>query len=198
MSISTESIAQYRPSIFFREDWKETPAAIPVTQDHLANDQLLLNLYGVGQDSIKKSHHDHPIDDPYYVWSGLCKGNWAMTLESKNSNVDLTGYAKVIWRSKQSGLRNLHLILKLANGIWLISDQYDSPSKDWRICEFNIMDIKWYALDIKEIYEKSQVENPDLSNVVEIGFTDLMIGGQSNACSRVDWIEVYGKEVKQE
>ncbi len=192
----TNCTAQYRPSLFFREGWKEILAATPVTQDHLTNDELLLGLYGSGQDSIKKSHHDHPVDDPYYVWSGLCKGNWAVTLKSKKSNVDLTGYAKVLWRSKQSGLRNLHLILKLANGKWLVSDQYEAQSKDWRIHEFNIMDIKWYALNIKDIYEKSPVENPDLSNVEEIGFTDLMIGGQSNACSRVDWIEVYGKPVK--
>ena len=37
--------------------------------------------------------------------------------------------------------------------------------------------------------------NPDLSRVDEIGFTDLMVGGQSEACSRLDWVEVYGKPV---
>jgi hypothetical protein len=36
---------------------------------------------------------------------------------------------------------------------------------------------------------------PDLSNVEEIGFTDLMAGGQSKACSRLDWIEVHGRPV---
>ncbi len=38
---------------------------------------------------------------------------------------------------------------------------------------------------------------PDLSKVDEIGFTDLMTGGQSVACSRVDWIEVDGRPVKR-
>jgi hypothetical protein len=28
--------------------------------------------------------------------------------------------------------------------------------------------------------------------VEEVGFTDLMPGGISAACSRLDWIEVYG------
>lgn len=187
---------QYRPSLFFREDWKEIPAAIPVTQEHVANGNLVLSLYGPGQDSIKKSNHDHPVDDPYYIWSGLCNGNWAVTLKNKNSNVDLSNYAKIVWRSKQSGFRNLRLILKLANGNWLVSDEYDGQSSDWRIHEFNISDIKWYRLDIQSIYEKKQVENPDLTNVEEIGFTDLMPGGKSDACSRLDWIEVYGKPVK--
>lgn len=190
-------VAQYRPSLFFREDWKETPAATPVTQEHVANKDLLLSMYGQGKDSIKKSHHLQPVDDPFYIWSGLCIGNWAVTLKSKLSNVDLTGPAKVLWNSKQSGFRNLRLILKLANGTWLVSDQYEDQSKDWRIRQFNIMDIKWRTLNITHLYEGLPVENPDLSNVEEIGFTDLMTGGQSIACSRLDWIEVYGKPVKR-
>jgi hypothetical protein len=48
---------------------------------------------------------------------------------------------------------------------------------------------------MKSITEGKPVLNPDLSRVDEIGFTDLMVGGQSVACSRVDWIEVYGKPV---
>ncbi len=190
-------VAQYRPSLFFREDWKELPASIPVNQDHVANQDLLLNLYGPGQDSIKKSHHDKPADDPYYIWSGLCNGNWAVSLKNETSNVDLTGYAKVRWRSRQSGFRNLRLIIKLAGGTWLVGDTQDGSSKDWRVCEFNIMDINWYELNIEEVYEKRPAKDPDLSNIEEIGFTDLMPGGQSDACSRLDWIEVYGKPVNR-
>jgi hypothetical protein len=193
----TSTTAQYRPSLFFREDWKEIPAAIPVTQDHVVNEELILELYGPGQDVIKKSNHDKPEDDPFYIWSGMCEKNWAVTLTSKKSNVDLTGPAKVRWRSKQSGFRNLHLIIKLANSTWLISDQYDGSSKDWRIHEFNIMDINWHQLNIEKVQEGNLVENPDLSNVLEIGFTDLMNGGQSKACSRLDWIEVYGSRVEK-
>lgn len=195
MSFQEMCKAQYRPSLFFREDWKETPAATPATQEHVANKDLLLSMYGPGKDSIKKSHHAQPVDDPFYIWSGLCTGNWAVTLKSQRSNVDLTGHAKVLWNSKQSGFRNLRLIVKTGDGKWLISDQYDGHSKDWRIHQFNIMDIKWHTFNINLIYEGLPVENPDLTNVEEIGFTDLMPGGQSNACSRLDWMEVYGKPV---
>ncbi len=86
--------AQYRPGLFFREDWKEIPAATPVTQAHVANKDLLLGLYGPGCDSIKKSHHDTPSDDPYYIWSGLCLGNWAVTLKNPKFYVDLSSYRK--------------------------------------------------------------------------------------------------------
>jgi len=183
------------PALFFREDWKEIPAATPVTQSHISNADLVLHLYGPGADSIKKSHHDHPSDDPFYVWSGLCLGNWAVTLKSKKSYVNLSEYAKLSWRSTQSGLRNLHIILKLADGTWLVSNQCDGESNDWRIHEFNLADIKWYQLDISSVIEGLPVSHADLSKVDEIGFTDLMRGGQSNACSRLDWIEVYGKAI---
>jgi len=196
-SFNTGCSAQYRPGIFFREDWKTTPAATPVTQEHVSNKDLILCLYGPGKDSIKKSHHDRPADDPYYIWSGLCTGNWAVTLKSKTHYADLTGFAKIIWRSKQGGFRCLRPVLRLADGTWLVSDLCDGSSGDWRINEFNISDITWYSLDIKTVTEIKPVSSPDLAKVDEIGFTDLMPGGLSDACSRLDWIEVHGKPVKR-
>jgi len=187
--------AQDRPSLFFREDWKEISAATPVTQEHVVNKDLILGLYGPGRDSIKKSHHVVPADDPYYIWSGLCKGNWVVTLKKTKSYVDLTGQAKVIWRSQQAGFRCLRLVIKLADGTWLVSDQCDDRSQDWRIHEFNIMDINWYKLNINTVIEGNPVSSVNLSKVDEIGFTDLMTGGASAACSRLDWIEVYGKSI---
>jgi hypothetical protein len=87
------------------------------------------------------------------------------------------------------------LILKLADGRWLVSDEFDGPSADWRIHEFNVADIHWRRLDIERIVEGEWEMNSDLTKVEEIGWTDLMTGGNSLACSRVDWIEVYGKPV---
>ena len=186
-----------RPGLFFREDWKEIPAEIPLSQKHVDNTELILNLYGAGQDSLKKSNHEKPVDDPFYVWSGLCLGNWMVTLKHNNNNVDLTEFAKIKWRTKQSGFRQLHIVIKLANGDWLVSNQFDNVAKDWRIKEFNIDEIIWHVLDAERIVEIGIAKNPNLSNVEEIGFTDLMPGGKSAACSRLDWIEVYGKSVKR-
>lgn len=184
--------SDYRPGLFFREDWKETPAEIPVSQSHVNNPDLILTLYGVGRDSLKKSHHEKPVDDPYYIWSGLCIGNWAVTLKHNDFFVNLSGHSKIRWRSKQVGFRELHIVLKLTDGTWLVSKQGDPASADWRIKEFNLMDLEWYSIDMNSITEQKQVVDPDLSMVDEIGFTDLMPGGGSVACSRLDWLEVYG------
>lgn len=188
----------YRPGLFFREDFKETPAEIPVSQKHIANEDVILSLYGSGQDSLKKSHHDKPIDDPYYLWSGLSLDSWAVTFKHRKTYADLSSFAKIKWRTKQAGFHNLRIILKLADGRWLVSDQYDRPSNDWRISEFNISDINWWLLDIETIKEIKPItgDQIDLSKVEEIGCTDLMKGGKSNACSRLDWIEVYAKPVQ--
>jgi hypothetical protein len=190
--------AQERSGLLFREDWKEIPAATPVTQEHVSHPDLLVTRHGPGEAGIKKSHHDRPADDPYYIWSGEAEGKWALSLRNQKSQLDLTGLAKIRWRSKQAGFHMLRIVLKTSGGQWLVSDQYDPASNDWRIREFNIGDIRWRRLDIKKIVEAEWVNAPDLSRIEEVGFTDLMPGGQSVACSRLDWIEVYGKSVPRQ
>jgi hypothetical protein len=191
--------ADYRPGLFFREDWTEEPKSsdIPAAQKHVSNPDLLMTTYGPGKDSLSKSHHAKPLDDPYYIWSGHALGNWMVSLKHKSQNVDLTSFAKIKWRTKQAGFRQLHITLKLADGTWLVSEWGDDASKDWRISEINISDITWYTLDMGRMSEIEPQENPDLSNVEEIGFTDLMRGGIWFACSRLDWIEVYGEPVER-
>ena len=189
----------YRPELLFREDFKEIPAEIPVSQKHINNPDISLQLYGPAADSLKKSHHDKPVDDPYYLWTGLCLDSWAVTFKHNDALANLGEYAKIRWRTKQAGFHQLHIILKLKNGQWLISEQYDGPTSDWRITEFNISDIQWWTFDIDRIKEVKPVDRDtlDLSEVDEIGCTDLMRGGGSNACSRLDWIEVYAKPQKR-
>jgi len=192
-----KAAAQDRPPLFFREDWKETPMATPVTQDHVANKDLVLTLHGPGKEGIRKSHHDQPDDDPYYIWSGLAEGNWAVSLSHKENYVDLSGQSRIRWRAKQSGFRMLRPIIKLASGVWLIADAYDDASADWREREFIVADLTWRRLNIEKVIEGRVVPAPDLSRVVEIGFTDLMTGGESDSCSRLDWIEVWGRPVER-
>lgn len=197
LSAAAQPPEDHRPPLFFREDWKEIAAAVPVTPEHLSNPKLQLALYGPGKEGIRKSHHDTPKDDPYYIWTGACPANCAIALRQKDSFADLTGLAKIRWRTKQTGFRRLHFIVKLANGTWLVSDYAEGPTADWHESEFSIADVRWRRLDIDKIVEGAWVDKPDLSKVDEIGWTDLMVGGNTPASSRVDWIEVYGRPVKR-
>jgi hypothetical protein len=186
---------QERPSLLFREDWKETPAETPVSQAHVANADLIVTRHGPAEAQIKKSHHDQPADDPYYIWSGETGANWAISLRHTTSLLDLSGQARIRWRAKQTGFRQLRIILKLADGKWIVSDQFDDEASDWRIREFILADLRWRVLDIKKVAEEKWEPKPDLSRVLEVGWTDLMAGGGTPASSRVDWIEVYARVV---
>jgi hypothetical protein len=53
-----------------------------------------------GKDGVGKSHHETPKDDPYYIWLGSCPANCAIALANKDAFVDLTGLAKIRWRTK--------------------------------------------------------------------------------------------------
>ena len=188
------------PGLFFREDWNHIEPFEQVTQEHVASPDLIQTLYGPGKDGIKKRHHGTDAD-PYYIWSGACPANWALTLRHKSSYADLTGRARIRWRTMTTGFRQVHIILKLADGTWLVSDQSTPASSDWRESEFILSDLTWRNLDIKEVVEYYAVSHPDLSRVDEIGFTDLMRGvlsppGHSSpASTRLDWIEVWSKSV---
>ncbi len=185
-----------QPGLFFREDWTTKPPFEEVSQEHVASPELLQTLYGPGKDGIKKRHHGTDAD-PYYIWSGKCTGSWALTLKHKDALVDLTGAARIRWRTRNSGFRQTHVILKLADGTWLISDQSDGESAKWHELDFKVAEMTWRKLDIAQVVEGARVPNPDLSRVDEIGFTDLMSGASSPACTRLDWIEVYGNSVRR-
>jgi hypothetical protein len=190
------------PGLFFREDWNEKQPFEQVTQEHVKNPDLIQSLWGPGKDGIKKRHHGTDAD-PYYIWSGACPANWALTLRHKQAYASLTGRAKIRWRTMQTGFRRLHVILRLADGTWLVSAESTGASRDWRESEFLVVDTHWRRLDIENIFEGVPVEKPDLSRVDEIGFTDLMRGApsppgsSSPASSRLDWIEVYAFSVKR-
>ncbi|HSI77237.1 MAG TPA: hypothetical protein VK957_15150 [Lunatimonas sp.] len=189
-------LAQQEEKLLFREDWKESPAEIPVNQDHLSQRDLILHLYGAAKDHLKKSNHPEIPNDPYYVWSGLCEGNWAMALSHGDFNLDLSGEGTVKWLSRQTGFRVLRVLLELSDGTWIVSEEGSGYTEDWEESEFLLNKITWRKLNMDGITEGARIDQPDLSVVKKVGVTDLMSGGGTPASSRLDWIAVYGKRAE--
>lgn len=188
-------LAAVDPSLFFREDWADTEPALPVTQEHVANPELVLALHGPGKSVIKKSFHKWIPNDPHYIWSGVTSARWAVSLSKRDGQqVDLTA-GKVRWRTKQAGFMHLHIIVETADGQWFVSEASEGPASDWHVSEYVLADTKWRVLDIESVVEKGW-GTPDLSRVKSVGFTDLSVGGWSDSSSRLDWIEVHGKSVQ--
>ena len=70
--------------------------------------------------------------------------------------------------------------MKLADGTWLVGDHATGLSTDWVESEIQLADVRWRNLNIENVVEgrgDKWVDNPNLSRVEEIGFTDLMRGG---------------------
>jgi hypothetical protein len=194
------------PPLFFREDWKLASGLANINtpqepehalfQEDVANPNLEVRLYGdkVGPTTVKQGNSDFT-----YVMTLLCTSNCAVTLRDKNNDVDLSGLATIRWRTKVSGFHALHPIVKLADGTWLVGDHATAFSSDWVESEIQLADVHWQLLNIEDVIEGrgyKWLDNPNLSRVEEIGFTDLMRGGgHGSSGSRIDWIEVYGKPV---
>ena len=202
----------HRPPLFFREDFKAPPQGIqemPISQRFIENPSLELKTYGPGKELIQIDHHwDAPKTDPNFVWTGLTPASWALALKDKNNYVDLTGLGRIKWRIEQVGFHELHPVLKLANGTYLVGEHAEGWTPDWHESEFWPAYIRWRLFDPTTAlemrnggrYENGQwVDHPDLSKVDEIGFTDLMAGSGhvQGGWSRIDWIEVYGVSVKR-
>lgn len=192
---SKEREAELAP-LFFREDWKEIPAEIPVAQHHVRHPELIVRRHGPDGDSIKKSHHDNIPNDPWYIWSGSCeKGRWAISLQMKNKMADLSRSGTIRWRTKQSGCHILKVILELDDHRWIVGEPGFGETPDWQVFEVDLSLLRWRGLDIESIEAGDKIDNPDLNRVRSIGWTDLKIGEGTPGCTRVDWIEVYGYPV---
>ncbi|HEX5000811.1 MAG TPA: hypothetical protein VFY29_21480 [Terriglobia bacterium] len=191
-----------RAPLFFREEWKQTPAndEHPITQESVGNPNLELKTYGPPQNEILLTGTATNEANPTHIWTGTCSIACAVLLRDKNNYVDLTGTARIKWVTKTSGFHKVRPVVKLADGTFLVGDREDGSTADWHVSEFSISEVRWMKLDEKRVVTTgSWVTNPNLSRVDEVGFVDLLLGsghGQGG-WSDVAAIEVYGAAVKR-
>jgi hypothetical protein len=189
-----------RPPLFFKEEWRQTPAndEHPVTQQSVGNNDLELKLYGATAKEIQLTGATGNENNPTHVWTGLCASPCAVAFRHKTNFADLTGLARIRWNTKTSGFHQVRPIVKLADGTWLVGDRTDGTTRDWLFTEFSLADVSWLRLDVDRVVTTGNiVERPDLSKVDEIGFADLMPGSGHGpgGWSDVAQFEVYAASV---
>ena len=108
----TDSPENHRPPLFFREAWNHTGIAEhPISQESVANPNLQLVFYGEKPASSHPNGHDgdagiwdnkrpQPLDDPAHTFSGTCNRPCGLAFKDRNNYVDMTGFAKIVWRVK--------------------------------------------------------------------------------------------------
>ena len=192
-----------RPPLFFREEWKQTPAGGEhpvVVSEALSNPNLELKLYGSTSKEIQLTGSAQDENNPIHLWTGVCTTPCAVALRDRNNYGDLTGLARIRWVTKVSGFHQVRPIVKLADGTWLVGDHTDGSTSDWLQSEFLLADVRWLRLDINAVVTKGNfVDKPDLSKVDEIGFVDLVPGSGHGPGGWIDvaTFEVFGKPMKR-
>lgn len=189
--IALGNFACGQEEVLWREDWAEIPPERPITQKHVTHPHLSIHLYGGAVGYFKKSHHAERPNDPFYGWSGRIKdGAWATTLRDTRGPHDLNDVI-LRWRVWQTGGHSLRIVLRLANDSWLVSNPVAPTTEDWMVLAHRLDESNWNILYMDPNPTLGDpVEAPDLSDVLEVGFTDLQAGEGSPASSRVDWIEL--------
>ena len=194
------------PKMIFHEGWTRAPLSQPITQANLANQNLTLHIYG---DATQMRKAMHPLDD--YTYTGETTTNWAMTVSDKTSLWDVTRGGKIRFKTQNTGYRFLHVVIKTADGKYFASEEGAGESSVWIETDFIFQDLHWRNLLMTDTPSNASNRRqpdpkrvpiiptskgtPDLTQVDEVGFSDLMEGGWIPATSRVAAFELYGKVV---
>jgi hypothetical protein len=192
--------------LLFHEQWTRAPQAQPMLQDNLGNQHLTLHLYG-NPNEIRKTFH--PDED--YTYTGETIENWALTVSDKSVYWNLTGDGRIRFRTRNSGYRFLHVVIRTADGRYFVSEEGAGESTAWIETDYILSNLRWRNLmmtDTPTNASNRRAPNPkrvpiiptssatpDLSRVDEVGFSDLMPGGWIPSTSRVNAFWLYGKAV---
>jgi len=188
--------------LFFKIDWKPVPGLPvehPLDQKAVSsNPNIELKLYGPSGKDIQENGVPDSTSNPMHIWTGLCAQPCGAAFRDKNNYVDLTGMGKINWVTKVSGFHQVHPILKLADGTWLIGEHADGSVFDYHPSGFTLSETRWMKLDIEKLVTHGRwLDKVDLSKVDEVGFTDLLPGSGHGDGGYTDlgYVEVYGKPV---
>ena len=200
--MGTDAIAP----LIFEERWTRAPQAQPMTQSNLGNQDLQLHLYG-DIAGIRKTWH--PSED--YTYTGETRTNWAITVSDPRHYWDLTGAARLMLRTRNSGYRFTHVVIRTGDGKYFASEEGSGESSAWMNVDYILGDLHWRSLLMNDTPTNASNQRapdpglvpivpqaratPDLGHVDEVGFSDLMPGGWIPATTRVNAFALYGRKV---
>ena len=172
--------AATRPPLVFKEDWRLPPHEGAPTDENMRftpavvkTDAIEAKLYGTTASMIRAAEHEGRID----FWTGLATSPVAVTLRDKRNYVDLTGLARLRWLVRTSSIHTLYPVVKLADGTYIAGNRGISTDGEFLQVEVVFAGMRWYKLDPVKVVVTSEVKNPDLSKVDEVGLVTLAPGG---------------------
>jgi hypothetical protein len=169
-----------RPPLLFSETWKlpphtgaETDENMRVTPAVVGNPRLELKLYGTDSAVVRAAVHEERID----LWNGMSTSPVAVTLRDRRALLDLTGAARLRWVLRANAIHFLHPVVKLADGRLIVGDRGITTNGEFLSVEIAFGGMRWYSLDPVKVVVLTEVVNPDLRRVDEVGLAMLAPGG---------------------
>jgi hypothetical protein len=169
-----------RPPLLFSESWKLPPYTGPqtdentrVTQAVVTNANLEVKLYGPDSKVIRAATHEERTD----LWNGMTTSPSAVTLRDKRNLLDLTEAARVRWIVRTNAIHFLNPVVKLADGRLIVGDRTITTHGEFLSVEVAFSGMRWYTLDPAKVVVMTEVTNPNLKMVDEVGLAMLTPGG---------------------
>jgi hypothetical protein len=169
-----------RPPLLFSETWKMPPYTGEQTDENtrvtpavLTNANLEVKLYGPDAKVIRAAVHEERVD----LWNGMTASPSAVTLRDRRNFVNLTDAARLRWIVRTNAIHALHPVVKLADGRLIVGDRIITTHGEFLSLEIAYSGMRWYGLDPNKVIVLTEVMNPDLSKVDEVGMAMLAPGG---------------------
>jgi hypothetical protein len=169
-----------RPPLLFSEPWRlpphtgeQTDENMRVTPAVVTNPRLEVKLYGPDASVVRAAVHEERID----LWNGMASSPVAVTLRDRRNYVDLTEAARLRWIVRTNAIHTLHPVARLADGRLIVGDRAITTHGEFLAVEIAFSGMRWYALDPVKVVVLTEVLNPDLRKVDEVGLAMLSPGG---------------------
>jgi hypothetical protein len=169
-----------RPPLLFSETWKMPPYTGEQTDENtrvtpavLTNANLDVKLYGPDAKVIRAAVHEERVD----LWNGMTASPSAVTLRDRRNFLNLTDAARLRWIVRTNAIHSLNPVVKLADGRLIVGDRTITTHGEFLSLEIAYSGMRWYGLDPNKVIVLTEVINPDLSKVDEVGLAMLSPGG---------------------
>jgi hypothetical protein len=159
----------------------------------VTNEGLEGKLYGPDAHLIRAARHEGRID----LWTGMATSPVAVTLRDKRNYVDLTGLARLRWILRTNAIHTLYPVVKLADGTMVVGSRGIVTDGEFLQVDVAFGGMRWYRLDPVKVVVLTEVVNPDLSKVDEVGVASLAPGGGHGIAgsANLSTVELYAKPV---
>jgi hypothetical protein len=189
-----------RPPLLFSESWR-LPAITGEPNDEnmrftpavVTNPRLEVKLYGPDAKVILAAVHEQRND----LWTGMTSSPVAVTLRDRSNYVDLTDAARLRWIVRTNAIHLLHPVVKLADGRLIVGDRGITTHGEFLQVEIAFSGMRWYALDAARVVVLTEVPNPNLRRVDEVGLATLSPGGGHGiaASANLSTVELFAYPV---